>query len=110
MDYTSKYNNKKDKVEGLIKCIDASFTLQMYSDAYTYCTKLVKLDPWNSKVRSYSYFRRADALKGILSGPLDGRPPGTYRDVVSDYVECLKFNRNLDALFNAITVGHKHGE
>ena len=55
LDYTSKYNNKKDKVEALTKCIDASFTLQMYSDAYAYCTKLMKLDPWNSKVRSYSY-------------------------------------------------------
>ena len=55
LDYTSKYNDKKDKVEALTKCIDASFKLQVYSDAYTYCTKLVKLDPWNSKVRSYSY-------------------------------------------------------
>ena len=48
--YTSKYNNKEHKIIALTKCIEACLKLQKCSDAYIYCTKLLKLDPWNSKV------------------------------------------------------------
>jgi tetratricopeptide (TPR) repeat protein len=55
LDYTSKYNDTEHKVEALTKCTEACFKLLKYGDAYTYCTKFVKFDPWNSKVGSYSY-------------------------------------------------------
>lgn len=56
------------------------------------------------------YFRRAEALKGILTNSQDGRAPGTYKDVVRDYVRCHKLHSNLDAFFNAVTIGHHHSE
>ena len=50
LSYTSKYNDKEQKVVALTKCTETCFKLQQYSDAYTYCTKLVKINPLNSKV------------------------------------------------------------
>ena len=41
---------------------------------------------------------------------MDGKAPGSYRDVVNDYVKCHKLHSNLDAFFNAVTIGHEYSK
>lgn len=56
------------------------------------------------------YFYRAEARKGLLSGPQDDHHKKTYKDIIQDYVKCHKLQPNVDALHNVVVLGIQHSK
>ncbi len=57
------------------------------------------------------YFRRAEALKAMLESPNKSTPPpGTYKNVVKDYLQSHAYQSNVDTFLNAVHVAIDEGE
>ena len=57
------------------------------------------------------YFRRAEALKAMLSAPKQYQSlPGSFQEVVKDYVKTHTLEPNVEALCQAIILAISHGK
>ena len=85
-------------------CAQTYLKLKQYSDAYTYSSECIQLDPQNDK----GYFRRAKSLRLMLETASTDH--GTHMDVAKDYLMSHSLHANIETFCKAIVIAVEHSK